>query len=192
MRKEEISQETRQELVNALKELMAKKPFEKISITELLQRCNISRSTFYYHFEDIYALMRYLFETEMISLLDRSENVLDWQDGVLLLFRYAQENSKVCLCAYRGLGREYLRQSFSKVVQPIISRLIETLSEGLTISRDYIVFVTDFYTMALAGELSAWLNDGMKKTPEEMVYLLDITCSGNMIIALKRAEKEGL
>lgn len=188
MRKEEISQETKQDLVAALKELMKKKPFEKITITELLQRCNISRSTFYYHFEDIYALMRYLFETEMIALLDKSENVLDWQDGVLLLFRYVQENSCVCLCACRSLGREYLRQSFQQVIHSVISRLVCNLAEGMKVSPDYISFLTDFYIMALASELSAWLNDGMKKTPEEMVRLLDITCGGNILIALKKAE----
>jgi len=64
---------------------------------------------------------------------------------------------------------------------------------GVHVPNNVFVFVltVPVDTLALAGELSAWLNDGMKKTLKEMVQLLDITCSGNMIIALKRAEKEG-
>ena len=46
------SQQTKQALAAALKELMAQKPIENITIHDLTEHCGIRRQTFYYHFED--------------------------------------------------------------------------------------------------------------------------------------------
>ena len=51
------SQQTKQALAAALKELMAQKPIENITIHDLTEHCGIRRQTFYYHFEDIPDLM---------------------------------------------------------------------------------------------------------------------------------------
>ena len=50
------SQQTKQALAAALKELMAQKPIENITIHDLTEHCGIRRQTFYYHFEDVYDL----------------------------------------------------------------------------------------------------------------------------------------
>ena len=42
----------------SLKELLKKKPFDKITIADLTEDCGISRMAFYYHFKDIYDLDR--------------------------------------------------------------------------------------------------------------------------------------
>ena len=47
------SQQTKWALAAALKKLMAQKPLEKITISELTDLCHIKRQNFYYQFEDI-------------------------------------------------------------------------------------------------------------------------------------------
>ena len=53
-----VSEQTKRELAAALKEAMAQKPLDKITISELTSACSIRRQSFYYHFEDIYDLLR--------------------------------------------------------------------------------------------------------------------------------------
>lgn len=55
------SYQTKQALATALKELMTQKPIDKITIHELTERCGIRRQNFYYHFEDVYDLLRWMF-----------------------------------------------------------------------------------------------------------------------------------
>ena len=57
MKHEEISLNTKKALAEALKLAMKKKPFQKITVSELIEACHVNRKTFYYHFEDIYALL---------------------------------------------------------------------------------------------------------------------------------------
>ena len=70
------SLQTKQTLASALKELMAQKPMEKISIQEITALCGMRRQIFYYHFEDIYDLMRWMFQQEEVSLLQKREGAL--------------------------------------------------------------------------------------------------------------------
>ena len=81
-----VSEQTKRELAAALKEAMAQKPLDKITISELTNACSIRRQSFYYHFEDIYDLLRWMFEKEAISLLRQQEGSLLWKEGLLQLF----------------------------------------------------------------------------------------------------------
>ena len=76
MKNEDISFQTKKRLAQALKKSMAKKSFDKITVKELLEACDLSRPTFYYHFQDIYALMEWMFNNEMVDLLRKSEDCL--------------------------------------------------------------------------------------------------------------------
>ena len=53
-----MSQITKRALEASLKKLLTKKPLDKITITDITEDCGINRMTFYYHFKDIYDLVR--------------------------------------------------------------------------------------------------------------------------------------
>ena len=54
-----MSNTTKIALEASLKELLKKKPFDKITIADLTDDCGISRMAFYYHFKDIYDLVEW-------------------------------------------------------------------------------------------------------------------------------------
>ncbi|CDE34103.1 transcriptional regulator [Ruminococcus sp. CAG:403] len=54
----ELSLQTKKEIAQTLKQFMWEKPFSKITVSEIIRTCNINRKTFYYHFSDIYALLK--------------------------------------------------------------------------------------------------------------------------------------
>lgn len=52
---------TKNALADALKGLMMEKNFEKISVSDICDRCNMNRKSFYYHFKDKYDLLNWIF-----------------------------------------------------------------------------------------------------------------------------------
>lgn len=50
-------QYTKRSICDALVSLLKEKPLEKISVTEVCQRADVNRSSFYKHYLDIYDLM---------------------------------------------------------------------------------------------------------------------------------------
>ena len=61
--------ETKKALAASLKETMRHKAFSKITVKEIIQSCGVNRNTFYYHFEDIYSLLRWMLTEEAIDVV---------------------------------------------------------------------------------------------------------------------------
>ena len=190
MKKEEISYRTKRKLADALKRAMEKKSFESITVTSLLEECDITRSTFYYHFKDIYDLMIWMFDQEAVALMEYSRDAETWSDGMLLVFRYVTENAAVCRCALSnpGVGREYLRRFCVKGCQAVMMCFIDSLN--IPAREEHRQFIARFYTQAMVSPLIDWLESGMRQTPEEMIALYDIAMRGAVREALLRSASE--
>ena len=155
------SETTKQELSAALKTLMSQKPLEKISIREITDLCGLRRETFYYHFADIYDLVKWMFEEEAIVLLRQHEGVQLWQEGLLQLFHYML-----------SIGHSHLRKFFQADIYGIVQRTVEQLSREMGCPADELV--TQFYVIALVGTVESWLLGELDRTPEELIAFADV------------------
>lgn len=187
MKKADISAATKQRLADALKQQMQKKPLNKITVRELLDMTDITRSTFYYHFTDIYDLMKWMFDTELMELLKKSGSFTSWDDGLLLALRYVEQNRKVCLCAYNSVGLGVLQQLFYKNVVSIMQRFVASLTADIPAHPEHVEFIVRYYTGALVMMLLRWIMHPDGHTPEEMIALLDVAMHGNIRAALERS-----
>lgn len=172
------SEQTKQAMASALKELMAQKPIDRITIHEITEHCGMRRQNFYYHFEDVYDLMRWMFEREAVSLLQNFEGTTLWQDGLLQLFRYLEENRAVCLCALRSVGRDHLRRFFEADIYAIIQRTVEQIADEVGasehgISDDDIELMTHLHVVGFAAIIQSWLLGEIDKEPEELIRFCD-------------------
>lgn len=187
-----VSEQTKRELAAALKEAMAQKPLDKITISELTNACGMRRQSFYYHFEDIYDLLRWMFENEAISLLRQQEGALLWKEGLLQLFRYLEENRAVCLCALRSMGHDHIKRFFESDIYAIIHLTIEQLADEIGVRSHLDSFMdvetlTHFYVVALASIMESWLLGEIDRTPEELIQFADTMLSDQVRGAAARA-----
>lgn len=93
MKYEVTSQNTKKMLANTLISLMKKKSLSKISISEIVKECQINRKTFYYHFEDIYALLELHLEQEINSLINPSITLDQVDIAIRISTDYMENNS---------------------------------------------------------------------------------------------------
>lgn len=95
-------QRTRNSLFSAFIELRATKPVEKITVKELTEKANISKQTFYLHFQDIYDLSEYL---EMMLFCPSS--VTFQIPNICLLIRQKQADSCAMHLSIRDICSPY-------------------------------------------------------------------------------------
>lgn len=189
------SEQTRHALAQALKTLMAQKPLEKITIHDITELCGIRRQNFYYHFEDVYDLMHWMFEEEAVSLLREHEGTELWQEGMLQLYRYIEANRAVCLCALRSLGRNSLKRFFERDIYAIIHRTVEQIGTevgalGHGSADEDAEMMTHYYVVAAAGMMESWLVGEIQKTPEEIIAFMDRVISDHMHGAAARLKEQ--
>lgn len=189
----ESSHATKQAICAVLKALMAQKPLDKIAVGEIMEQCGMVRQHFYYHFEDIYDLVRWMFQQEALSLLKEQEGAQLWQEGLLQLFDYLQTNRAVCLCALHSLSRTHLKRFFHTDIYAIIHRTVTTLAEelGVLSRQSDLELLTHFYVIALSGLIESWLLGEIDKTPEELIAFLDVLLRNQVQgVAAQRAALE--
>lgn len=171
----EASEAAKREICAALKSLMAQKPLNKITVAEIMHACGMARQHFYYHFEDIYDAVRWMFDQEAVALLRQHEGVMLWQDGLLQLFQYLQENRAFCLCALRSMGRDHLKRFFQTDIRAIIQSTIRLIAAelGYEAGEQELAMLTQFYVGALESIVEDWLLGELQGTPEELIRFVD-------------------
>ena len=76
-----------------------------------------------------------MFQEEAAALLQQHEGTFLWQEGLLQLFRYIEQNRAVCLCALKSVGREHLKRFFEADIHAIIHRAVEQIGEEVGAAR---------------------------------------------------------
>lgn len=161
MNNETSSLRTKQALAAALKEKMKIKPFSKITVQELIAECGVNRKTFYYHFEDIYALLRWLFEEEAIQVIKQFNLLLDWEDAIGFTCDYIQENRDVLQCACQSISRDILKRFFFSDFIGITESVVTDSEKRLkrVLPPDLKSYYCKFLTEAIAGMMLSYIEE---------------------------------
>ena len=158
---------TKHTLAQALKTLMSSQPFEKISVSDICAHCGVSRKSFYYHFQDKYDLMNWIFYTEFVGTLQLPHQT----DGFQLLLNICTYFFKEQVFYRNALsvhGQNCFQDYFVEIIEPFVFAFVQELYSG----DDDISFYVTFYTDAFLSSIVRWLNEGAVIPPERYAHLL--------------------
>ncbi len=191
MKHDERTRMTKIALANSLKKHMEKKPLKKITISEIINDCDINRKTFYYHFEDLYDLLKWMLEQEAIEVVKSFDLLLDYQEAISFVINYVDENVHILSCAYDSMGREEMKRFFYKDFIGIVQGLIDSAIEDLQVSvpMDFKEFLGNLYTEALAGVLIEWIKDRKKYGRDKVLRYLSLIIKTSLPATLIEASK---
>lgn len=112
MTNEEMSLNTKKSLAAALKKAMENKKLSKITVSELITECNVNRKTFYYHFQNIYELLKWMMEEDALEVVKQFDMVVNTEEAFRFIMDYVEKNKHIINCAYDSMGHEELKRFF--------------------------------------------------------------------------------
>lgn len=170
---------------DALVTLLARKPFEYITVSEICKEAGVNRSTFYLHYENTLDLLSettkrmldsflsyFPVETERITtqFSNCELNELNYISSEYLhpYLSYIKGNRLVFSTAMAhsvsfGFDSIY-RRMFQYIFNPILARF--RYPEG---DRQYVMM---FYLNGIIAIVVQWLNEGCEKTEEEIARII--------------------
>ena len=89
-----MSEVTKRALEQSLKNLLLKKPLNKITINDIAEDCGINRMTFYYHFKDIYDLVEWSCLEDAQKALKEKKTYL-WTRNNWFIIYYKNKSYKI-------------------------------------------------------------------------------------------------
>lgn len=149
---------TKQAIIYSFKQLMKEKKFDKISVSDITNVCHLNRQTFYYHFQDKYELMNWIYYNEIFLPLVNKLEMNMYEDAFKNMFR-TMYNEKYLYVNALSMNTEY---GFKQYLYSVLEELIKMNIENKN-SQDI-----KFYTYGLVGLIVEWVQTGMKEQPDEL------------------------
>ena len=162
------SQRTRHLLGEALIELMMEKAYNAITVSDVIERANVGRSTFYTHYRDKDDLLVREFD-RVIDVLGRDISHEAHEEDPffqsLALFRHVQEQYELYKALVWGSGADLL----FKHVQKSLSKRIEQGLQGSGKKFNVpIPILANFVAGSYLTLIKWWLENKMVYSPEQM------------------------
>lgn len=179
---------TKKELAASLKRLLCQKPLDKITIQDLVNDAQVSRKTFYYHFQDIYSLLEWALVDEGRQVLADRDQAGDWRKRMWDTFRYFQDNQAMILNIYRSVqkNRDLLERHVSGLILPLLDQLFGSQPGHERVEEEDKRFLLDLYSYGLVQLFLRWIGDGMKADPQQMMARIDRLFTGSMEDFIRR------
>ena len=172
-------------------DLAASRPVDKITVKDITDQCGISRNTFYYHYQDIYQVLKAYVQysaEHVIELMVEDEG----EDGKAGLreIRYLEANRELLCNLYRSAANEEVRNCPQSASQIIFDRLIESVSQGMEVQAEDKKILSAVCQYTVRGIMTSWMEeDGMLngETLEQVLVRLDYLFKGAIREALMRS-----
>lgn len=180
-----MSQITKRALEASLKNMLLKKPFNKITISDIAEDCGINRMTFYYHFKDIYDLVEWSCVEDAKKALEGKKTYDTWQEGFLQIFDAVLKNKPFIINVYRSVSQDQIETYLCTVTQNLLAGVVEEESGNMSVNDNDKKFISDFYTRSFVGLMLNWIKNDMKEDPKLIIEKLSKVMYGNFTRALE-------
>lgn len=184
-----MAQMTKLALAQSLKQLMAERTLDKITVKEIVTRCGVNRQTFYYHFKDIYDLLDWMFVNEGQEFSRRFPDTKTNDDGESAtrnMCTYLKENKQVVINIYHSLGRELLDRYLCREMATLLYATLKYRSQVIGVKEEDLAYLIAFYKHAFAGSILDWVHDGLSGSIDDIVQKMVPILQGSFDAALKR------
>lgn len=155
---------TKRAIAEALKQVCREKPFNKISISDITAVCGLNRQTFYYHYQDKYELLSWIYYNENFAAIAENITLENWDQKVLELL----ENMRAEKAFYINTIKEQEHTFESYLLEMAKALFLEAilfLDEKKKLTEEEQEFDAQFYAYGICGVIVNWAEKGMKQEP---------------------------
>lgn len=183
---------TKRALAASLKKRLTQTTLDRITIQQLVDDAEVSRKTFYYHFQDVYDLLEWLLVDEGKRVLEGNTTADTWQIGLGNVLEYLQDNRNIILNIFRSVQQEvnYLKVHVTKLILPLMERIFEEQPGHERVSQEDREFVLKFYSLGIVELVMVWIENGMKPDAEILMRQVNKIFTGSMESTIQRCIEE--
>ena len=153
-----VTDSTKKLLAQSLRELMRKRPLNRITVGDICELCGMNRKSFYYHFHDKYELVNWIFTR---GVREAERNAPFYSDKLLVLCAYLREEQTFYRAALSQMEQNSLYQCMADMLRPLLAER-SGASEADAAAIDICVH-------ACGAAIVNWLRSGCQQPEERFV-----------------------
>ena len=166
-------------IARAARELAERQGAKKLTVKDIVEACGITRQAFYYHFEDIPALFRWMLEQEL-GRTARQAKALDSDEARLRYLFVLAINAMPYM--KKGMASGY-REELERILNQHLLQLFERMcdEEGLypRCTRAEVNLILRYHCQAILGLLRGW-TEADTKNLDQIVHTVCRLMAGDI------------
>ena len=170
----------KEQIARTALELLEERKTRKLTVKDIVDACNITRQTFYYHFDDIPELFEWIIRKETDRLLSYSSG--DDIEGGIRIFLISAVNA---LPYIRSVMQTNYRDEFEDILSQSIYDLFDRINEKKGYYSDHpvkeLAVIRRYHCQALLGILRSW-SDSDTDNLDYIVHIIYLLISGQISI----------
>ncbi len=163
-------------IYQALVEVIERKNFENISVTEVVEKAQVARSTFYRNFDNLHDVLQMAADQSFQGLydyvIDYYQNRLESEGKVINFIKpfleYWYEDSEVIELLIKSRSFDLLLQTLAKTIEKLID-LFEPKKGVITEYKNYYLAIR---TSLAISVLIEWIRNDKDIPPEKLAEIL--------------------
>ena len=150
----------RKELIAAAaKRLLLRRDGKKLTVTDIVNECHITRQTFYYHFEDIPDLLLWMMNRNLERIMQEASMQSTPEESLKYLITLALSSrpfmEKAMHAGYQDELEQLVTQSFNSLIESILRRW--HFPPGCT--REQMSLMLRYHLTAVLGLTRSWAEE---------------------------------
>lgn len=182
-----MAQFTRRAIMASFLKLVDKKPLDRLTVRDIVEDCEITRNTFYYHFQDIYDLTAEVFRSEIATIVKNRGAGCDHWTLMQDVTDFAMANRGVVLHIYHSSRRADLVRVFENAIDSYLLGLVDAYPESAAVPQEERALLAKILRLGLIGLAGDWLSHGMRQPAGPMLQRLRRLFDGMIQDSLTRA-----
>lgn len=144
-------------------QLLDERPLSKITVKDIVDACGVNRNTFYYHFEDIPALIEAISKKELDTLIQEHTRVDSIEDCLMISVDSILKRRRMVLHLYNSNNRDFYERELMDICQYLVATYFDSKLAGRRIDPEDRDILLRSYRCWCFGLLVDWLSGGLKE-----------------------------
>lgn len=173
--------EMKEVIAQTAQRLIVENHVKKLTVKDIVEECQITRQSFFYHFEDIPALFRYIFQRNSDQMQQKANRLSDLEEALKYFFRMA---INAIPDERRSMQTNY-REELQKLIYEYCYRLLVAGKKKVNLyagfsHADKKLFLR-YHSYTLLGILQQWSDEDTEHLDEIVHKLYLLACSPPLI-----------
>ena len=178
---------TKKAIKESFVKLLNEKPLSKISVKDIVEECGINRNSFYYHFQDIPALLEEIIPEQAEDLINSYPEIDSLEEGMEVATDFAIKNKMAVYHIYNSVNRDMYEQYTMRLCRHVVTRYLEVAFKDADVSQDDKDVAIRLISSSLFGLIYDWLNSGMnEERPADIKRVCEL-CKGIPELIIERS-----
>lgn len=152
---------TKKAIEIALFKLLNEKPLSKITVKDIVEECGINRNSFYYHFQDIPALIEESIIEETNSILEDISGITTMRESVEKIIRRLYQNKTALYHIWGSSNHEQLEIHLMRICDNFAQKYVNGSEAYKNESEEHKQIMQDLLQCECFGQLVKWFNSDM-------------------------------